>query len=347
MISCGLQCITCDYPVHMDTYVGCSHNCKYCFTAGKSKKIARNMANIKPLPNVKGVRDFINGKRNLETMCFNWDIPLHWGANSDPFQECERDHKASLDVLKVFAETKYPFMVSTKNPVLLTEEPYLSLVSECECIIQISMACSKYDALEPGAPKFEERLKAAEILSKHVTRVVARVQPYMVNCKKDIIAELPRMKQAGIHGIIISSYFSSTKQKGMVKMGAKYHFPDDVLARDFKQIKEACKENGLAFTCAEDGLSWLSDDIKCCGTIGLDQYHPTPFTLDRIAYTPETAIPNEVMKQVGTTRPFKSWKATQAWALKLKTQSYYDVMMSIEPLHTEYCRNNMKKYGSD
>ena len=236
MISCGLQCVNCDYPVHFDTYTGCSHKCRYCFKAQRSKTIARKMYDIKPLHAVKSVRDFITGKRNLEIVCFDWDIPLHWGANSDPFQECEREYKASLDVLKVFAETKYPFIVSTKNPVLLTEEPYLTLVSECECVIQISMACSKYDALEPGAPKYEERLKAAEILSKHVTRVVARVQPYMIDCKSAIISELPRMAKAGIHGIIVSGYLSPNKHKGMTKSGKYYKFSDAIQATDYKQI---------------------------------------------------------------------------------------------------------------
>jgi DNA repair photolyase len=299
------------------------------------------------LPSVKGVKDFINGKRNLETMCFNWDIPLHWGANSDPFQECEREYHASLDVLKVFAETKYPFIVSTKNPCLLTEEPYLSTISECDCVVQISMACGRYDRLECGAPNYEDRLKAAAVLSKHVTRVIARVQPYFVDCKKEIIAELPRMATAGIHGIIIQGYIASKKQKGMVRIGKKYRFSTDRLAKDYKQIKEECHKVGLAFTCTEYGLDWLSDDLKCCGTAGLEQYHPNNFQLARLCYTPELAIPNEIMMQKGTTRPFKSVRMTQAWALELKESSYYDMVMSYEMSNTDYCLKMKDKYGDE
>jgi DNA repair photolyase len=329
----------------MDTYVGCSHNCKYCYKTARSNHIARNFNDIKPLPSVKGVKDFINGKRNLETMCFNWDIPLHWGANSDPFQECEKEFHASLDVLKVFAETKYPFIVSTKNPVLLTEEPYLSTISECECVLQISMACSKYDKLEKGAPTYKERLKAAETLSKHVTRVVARVQPYFIDCKKEIIKELPNMAKAGIHGIIIQGYISNKKRKGMEKVGVKYRFQIGRLARDYKQIREECHKVGLAFTCTEYGLDWMSDDIKCCGTAGLNQYKPNNFTLARLCYAPNLAIPSETMMQKGTTRPFKSVRMTQAWALELKNKSYYDMIMSYEPSNTAYCLKKREKYG--
>lgn len=346
MISCGLQCINCDYPVHMDTYIGCTHNCKYCYKPVRSKAIARNFKDVKPLNSVKGVRDFINGKRNLETMCFDWDIPLHWGANSDPFQECEREYKCSLDVLKVFSETKYPFIVSTKNPVLLTEEPYLSTISECECIIQISMACSKYDKLETGAPPYAERLKAAEILSKHVTRVIARVQPYFVDCFDEIMAELSNMSNAGIHGIICQGFISPKKHKGMEHIGQKYRFPVWRLAKDYKAIKQKCHEVGLSFTCTEYGLDWLSDDLKCCGTAGLDQYKPNNFTLARLAYTPDLAIPTETMKKTGTTRPFKSVKATQAWALELKNKSYYDIILDYEPNNTAYCMEMRNIYDT-
>lgn len=346
MISCGLQCINCDYPVHMDTYVGCMHGCKYCYKTARNKSVARKFNDIKPLNSVRSVSDFIGGKRNLETMCFDWNIPLHWGANSDPFQECEKEYKCSLDVLKVFAETKYPFIVSTKNPVLLTEEPYLPLISECECVIQISMACSKYDKLEPGAPAYSERLKAAGILSSRVTRVIARIQPYFVDCLGDILSELPKMANAGIHGIIISDYISPKKQKGMERIGQKYRFSVDRLVKDYNKIKTECHRTGLSFTCTEYGLDWLSDDLKCCGTAGLDEYKPNNFHLARLAYTPELAVPNEIMKQKGTTRPFKSIKATQAWALELKEKSYYDVILDYEPNNTAYCLGMREKYDN-
>lgn len=152
-ISCGLQCINCPYPIHLDTYSGCSHACRYCFANEKL-----TISNIKPLNNAESLERFINGHRTLETKWCDWNIPIHWGANSDPFQACENEYKRSLECLKIFVKSKYPFIISTKNPVLATAEPYLSLLKECECVFQISMACSKYDKLEAGAPNYEKRL---------------------------------------------------------------------------------------------------------------------------------------------------------------------------------------------
>ena len=80
------------------------------------------------------------------------------GGLSDPFQPAERELGISLKALEVFSETGYPFIVSTKGR-LVAEEPYLSLLRECNAVVQISMVCSSYDRMEPGAPTFEERLE--------------------------------------------------------------------------------------------------------------------------------------------------------------------------------------------
>lgn len=340
MISCGLQCVNCPYPIHLDTYSGCSHACRYCFANEKL-----TIANIKPLNNAKALRSFINGHRTLETKWCDWDIPLHWGANSDPFQACETEYKRTLECLEIFAETKYPFIISTKNPVLATKEPYLSLLSQCNVVFQISMACSRYDKLEPGAPDFEKRLKAAKILSRRVQRVIARIQPYFIDCKSAIIKELPRYKEAGIYGIIVEGYKSKKKQKGLIKDGSRYRFPLDILADHCKQIKEEAHKNGLMFFQSDDGIDHLSDDLACCGTYGLEGFKPNTYTLSYIAYQPDIAIPTEAMKQIGTTRPFRSIRQSQAWELHIKDKSFVDMLSECDNGYIDWLRDMRRKYG--
>ena len=71
---------------------------------------------------VKALRSFIEGNRNNETNWCDWNIPLHWGGCSDPFQPIEKEYKSSLECLKVFAETQYPFIVSTKGRIIVEPE---------------------------------------------------------------------------------------------------------------------------------------------------------------------------------------------------------------------------------
>ena len=141
---CGSQVILCNLPVRFDTYTGCSHACKYCFVQKK-----QNIARIQRGETVDALRSFIQGKRCRDTAWCDWNIPIHWGGMSDPFQPIEKNIKASYECLKLLAETKYPFVVSTKGR-LVADPEYLELLARCNCVVQVSMVCSKYDPLEPG-----------------------------------------------------------------------------------------------------------------------------------------------------------------------------------------------------
>lgn len=339
-ISCGIQCLICDYPIHLDTYKGCSHACKYCFV---KKKYSIN--NIEPINTTKSLRNFIEGKRNFETKWCDWDIPIHWGANSDPFQKCEEEFKKSLDCLKIFAETKYPFIVSTKNPVLACKEPYLSLLGQCDCVFQISMACSKYDKLEQGAPTYEQRLEAAKILSRHVTRLIVRIQPYFTDCFKDILKEIPRYAENGVYGIICEGYHSQKKQKGLVKDG-KFCFSIDQLVPQFKKIKEECHKHGLRFFCGEDRIRFLGDSLSCCGTEGLESFKPNTFNIEHLAHDTNTKATN-VMKQIDTYQPFKGLGQSQAFAMKCKNKSFEQLMHEIGDNYVYWYQELRRKYGDE
>lgn len=338
-IKCGGQCLTCDYPIKFDTYKGCSHACKYCFVKQKYA-----IHNIEPMRTTKSLKSFIEGKRNFETKWCDWNIPLHWGANSDPFQICELTHKCSLECLEVFAETKYPFIVSTKNPCLLTQEPYLSLISKCRCVLQISMGCSRHDKLEPGAPPYEERLKAAAFLSDKVTRIIARIRPFFPDCHKDIIREIPRYAQAGIYGISSSSFASKKKQKGMTRIGNNYVFTNDYLAPLYREMKKVCHENGLKFFCEEDGLDHWSDDISCCGTMGLEDFKPHTYNVPHLAYDDPKPEPTEAMKESDTWQPFKCIGQSTAFAEKCKGRSFADLMLEFGAEHIEWLKSEKLKW---
>lgn len=169
MPRCGSQCYLCDLPIRFDTYDGCSHGCEYCF----AKKFT-DITKIKKCENANNLLSFIKGERTNETRWCDWNIPLHWGGLSDPFQPCEKVHKYSLECLKVLKQTQYPFVVSTKGK-LIAESPYIDLIRDCNCVVQISMVCSKYNKLELGCPTFEERLKILEKVSKVAKRTIVRV----------------------------------------------------------------------------------------------------------------------------------------------------------------------------
>lgn len=340
MIRCGSQCLTCDYPIHFDTYKGCGHNCKYCFVRAKY-----SISNIEPVKMETKLKNFISGKRTFEVKWCDWNIPLHWGANSDPFQKCELELKSSLKCLEIFANTGYPFIVSTKNPCMLINEPYFSLIKKCNVVLQVSLACDKYDKLEPQAPTYEERLKAIEKLSGNVTRIIARVRPYFPDCHKDILAEIPRYKEAGIYAISVSAFYSTKKQKGMTRYGNTYQFSNDLLYPKYLELRNECRKYGIGFLCSENGLDHLGDNLNCCGCNGLEAFKPNTFNVSHLAYDEVKPEATSAMKKNDTYQPFKAIGQTQAWALKCKGKSFEQLMHEIGDERIEWLKMQKEKYG--
>jgi len=270
-IDCGSQVCICDLPIHIDTYSGCSHACKYCFVKRK-----HGIAIVKPLNCVKNLENFIAGKRAQTCSWCDWNIPLHWGAMSDPFQPAEKRFGVSLKCLEVFKRTQYPFVVSTKGR-LIVEEPYISILSKCNCVLQISAASKMYDKIEDGAPSFDERVQMCRKISPLVKRVVIRVQPYIREALNDIIKNLTILKDAGAYGVVVEGMKYIIKRPETVKVGGDWCYKESVLRSDFNKIKEECKRIGLHFFCGENRLRSLGEDACCCGIVGLEGFIPNRF----------------------------------------------------------------------
>lgn len=276
-IRCGSQVLLCEYPVSLDTYRNCTHACKYCFAQSKASFI-----DPEPMHCATSLRNFIAGKRTATTNWCDFPIPLHWGGMSDPFQPAEAEHKASLECLKVFAETGYPFIVSTKGR-LVADEPYISLLERCNAVVQISMVCPDYDPLEPGAPTFEERLEMARKLSGRVKRVIARAQPYIVTARKSLVESIPAMAEAGIYGLTVEGMKFKRKKPGTVKVRGDWCYPQERLEQDYITIRDACRKNGMAFFCAENRLRSMGDSTSCCGCGDLEGFAGNKYNLVSIA----------------------------------------------------------------
>lgn len=318
-VDCGSQAVLCEYPVRLDTYSGCSHGCKYCFARTKVDIEKVTMKNC-----AKQLRGFIEGKRNGVTKWCDWAIPLHWGGLSDPFQPVERRAGASLECLKIFAETKYPVIISTKGK-LITEEPYLSILRECNAVVQVSMVCSSYDRMEPGAPSFEERLSMVARLSGNCRRVIVRAQPYITGVKREFLSNIPRFAKAGAHGVTVEGMKFKKGKPGLVKVRGDYCYPEDLLEAHYTLIRDACHDAGLAFFCAENRLRPMGDSPACCGCGDLPGFRGNRFNAVSLLNGIDCA-PTERMKEVGTAMCFKAIHQSPGSSIELRNESFASQM---------------------
>ena len=321
-IDCGSQLVLCDLPVRIDTYKGCSHGCKYCFVQNKTDISELGTSNC-----IKQLKSFIEGKRTQTTSWCDWAIPLHWGGMSDPFQPIEAKYQISYECLKIFAETKYPFIVSTKGRLLATDK-YLDLLKQCNAVVQLSMVCSKYDKIEPGCPSYEERLQMARKIAPNCRRLIVRLQPYMTEVFRDVMNNLPRLKQAGVYGVTIEGMKFFKKKEGLIKLGHDYCYPTEVLKKHFQTIKDECHRLGLKFYCAENRLRTMGDDMCCCGIDGLEGFRGNKYHLLRL-YNNCAEEPTGAMKVKNTAQPFRTLYQSAGITKFLAKYSFEEIMTDL------------------
>lgn len=268
--------------------------CRYCFV-----QLKYDIANIERGEGPKALADFIAGKRNGGTCWCDWNIPIHWGGVSDPFQPIEVQHRLSYEALKVFAETKYPFVVSTKGR-LVADDEYLDLLKQCNCVVQVSLVSPKYDSLEKGAPSFAERIEIIRKVAPHVKRVIVRAQPYTTAVFNDILNQIPVYADAGVYGLTVEGMKYKHKIPGFIKVAGDYCYPAQLLRKHFDIIKETCHRHGLKFYSAENRLRKMGDSLCCCGIDGLEDFEPNTYNLNHYLYDREHFVPTPRMAEPGT-----------------------------------------------
>lgn len=338
---CGSQIVLCNLPIRFDTYVGCSHGCRYCFVQKKNGQLEA----VKKGDTVESLKAFVQGKRSGETAWCDWNIPIHWGGMSDPFQPVEKKCGYSLECLKYLAETKYPFVVSTKGRLAASPE-YLELLAECNCVVQISMVCSRYDQLEKGAPSYEERLEMLRTISPRVKRTIVRIQPFMHEVLQDVLKNLPRVKAAGAHGVVVEGMKFAKAKPGLVRVGGDCVYPIELLRADFEQIKAEAHRCGLVFYSGENRLRNMGDDMTCCGIEGLDGFKPNTYNLCMMI-NGKNPQPTERMKQVGTADAFKALNQTAGSGQKISKQSLAGIMQNELAQKADYYRKIFGKAGHE
>ncbi len=233
--------------------------------------------------------------------------------------------RRSYEALKVFAKTKYPFVVSTKGKIV-AEPEYLDLLKQCNCVVQISAVCSKYDVLEPGAPTFLERVEIIRKVAPNVKRVIVRIQPYMHEVREDVINNLDLFKKAGVYGIIVEGMKFSKKLPGLVKAGMDYVYPPKLIRSDLIKIRDAAHKAGLAFYSGENRTRELGDSLCCCGIDGLDGFVENRYNLNHIARG-DMVEPTTQMQEIGTANCFQSLFMTALSSKRLKSESFCSEMV--------------------
>jgi len=219
-LRCNGQYFYCSFPFSLDTYQGCTHKCKYCFSyfnyllncSTKGKKFFDDEAKTINYNVLERAFNEEPNEKDGEIMkiykgLIKLRMPLHWGGISDPFSNFEKcnEEKVSLKTLRLLAKHQYPVIMSTKGDWLWNNPEYLeAMKANKNMVIQISLISvdPAIEKIEPGT-KINGRLQLIKAMS-NTHRVVVRCQPFIPKfCEKNTDSYLETIKEMGASAVTI------------------------------------------------------------------------------------------------------------------------------------------------
>lgn len=229
----------CSFPFALDTYSGCTHLCKYCFSYTNYLLNCSTKNNEKDFFSMAKTINFSNFEKAFEEeketdskqlkiykKLIKQRIPLHWGGISDPFSDYEvlNDEKVSLKVLKLLNKHQYPVIASTKSKWLHEAPEYLKEITENKnFIFQVSLISfnDRMKLIEPGTT-VESRLELLRKISP-TNRTVVRCQPFIPKLDTDEEIEnfVKTISECGVKAITMEFLKMSSFQTKEVKKAMK------------------------------------------------------------------------------------------------------------------------------
>lgn len=279
----GHELVTCYYPLRLDTYSGCSHNCVYCYAMDLLKPRGY-WEKIRPA-DLGIIRQWFHEEKNgIIKECINYGLPVRMGGLTDCFQPIENKYKITKETLKILSDYNYPYFIVTKSD-LPSKEEYLDILRNDLCSIQYTVTSLDVDSvknIEPGAPPIKDRLKAMSILSEEGFSVIGRISPIFPNMKitglKDMVILL---KDNGAKHIIVEFFRGNNRMIKILNTIFKYSLYDYMkktgyycrveLKRKmgiYSALSKFCKNKNIGFSICSDGdpmPPYLNSSQNCCG----------------------------------------------------------------------------------
>lgn len=305
------EILDCSMPMTFDTYSACSYKCIYCFSffqraiGGAKKNYLTQPARFVNVEKVK--RIFIEPRSSGF-----WDYVadrkvMQWGGLSDQFDENERKHGVTLDLLKFFRGIQYPTSFSTKS-TWWTEDP--RYVEQFKGAEHFNVKFSIITLNEEKAHKVEvlvdpplKRLEAMRRAAKWgIGGVTLRLRPFIIGISTDSYLELIR-RAADAGAEAVSTEFLCVETRANLAKNrfealgrlAGYNLVEMYKAvsqnrsgymrlnREIKRpyidaMQEQCEKVGLRFYVSDAHFKERCANGSCCGLRPTFNYNRAHFT---------------------------------------------------------------------
>ncbi len=182
------------YPYTINPYVGCQHNCSYCY----ARFMKRFTGHQEPWGEFVDVK--INAPQLLKTEITKKKPDRVWISGvCDPYQPLEAKYQITRQCLKILIENNWPVIIQTKSPLVLRDIDLLKKGKDLEVGFSIATFDDRIRKLfEPNTPPINSRIKALETLHQAGLKTYAMIAPILPGSEN-----LPKVLSGKIDRVII------------------------------------------------------------------------------------------------------------------------------------------------
>jgi len=163
------------YDYALNAYVGCQHNCVYCY----AKFMKRFTGHREPWGEFVDVK--INAPELLEREVGKKKKGRVWISGvCDAYQPLEKKYRLTGRCIEILVENGWPLTVQTKFPLVLRDIELLKSAGDSEVGFTITTADEKVRRIfEPGAPTIAKRVEALDTLHSAGIKTFVMVAPLL------------------------------------------------------------------------------------------------------------------------------------------------------------------------
>ncbi len=261
----------------VNPYRGCEHGCIYCYARPTHAYLGlspgldfETKLTIKP-----NAADLL--RRELMAKNYQCSI-LSLGANTDPYQPIERDHKITRHLLKVMLEFNHPVNIVTKSSMIERDIDILKQLAQKQ-LVHVQLSITTLDKtlarkLEPRASSPQRRLQTINTLNDNdipVSVLIAPVIPVLTDTELEAIID--SSAQAGANNIEYIFVRLPREVSPLFNDWLHTHYPDKA-ERVMNRIKDSRngKTNDPRFGFRLEGQGFYADMINKRFNVAVKKY---------------------------------------------------------------------------
>lgn len=274
-IECAAAIGQCNFPGGgwaINPYVGCAHNCQYCY----ARFIKRFTGHTEPWGTFVDAR--INIAEVLEKQLRSKkyrDQQIYLGTVTDPYQPAEEKYRLTRNILETLLHHQNPISILTKSDLVLRDLDLLKHFPSLDVNFTINTFDESWKKLiEPDSPSIQTRLQAIRRLTEEGISVFVMMGPYWPYFTKPD-QMLPRFKELGVKAIFTESFNTTGGNWTGVEAALKQHYPK--LIDEIREIFFNKKKFNEFYAEAEKELNSLADLYQLPTTIYFGLGHAGKF----------------------------------------------------------------------